>query len=65
MYVTILDLFLYLGYSKSYSSDLYYGASHYNIPRSVASIQSEIMTNGPVTVSFEVYQDFYDYGSGE
>lgn len=33
-------------------------------PSDVASIQTEIMTNGPIEVAFEVYQDFMSYHSG-
>lgn len=54
-----------IGYSKSYSDDLYYGKKYYKIPSNVASIQSEIMRNGPITVGFKVYEDFYHYRSGE
>lgn len=33
-------------------------------PGDVASIQTEIMTNGPVEAAFSVYQDFFSYKSG-
>merc|ERR1719456_2182458 len=51
------------GYSGSYSSDKMRAASAYSI-RGVQQIQTEIMTNGPVYVSFTVYDDFPTYKSG-
>jgi cathepsin B len=33
-------------------------------PATVAAIQTEIMTNGPVEVAFTVYEDFFSYESG-
>lgn len=29
------------------------------------AIRTELMTNGPMTVQFPVYEDFYSYSSGE
>ncbi|KAE9415342.1 hypothetical protein Angca_010209, partial [Angiostrongylus cantonensis] len=52
------------GYSISYNSDKHYGASVYAVAQDVASIQKEIMTNGPVEVAFDVYEDFEHYSSG-
>ncbi|KAE9412429.1 hypothetical protein Angca_004672, partial [Angiostrongylus cantonensis] len=40
------------------------GASAYSVAQDVASIQKEIMTNGPVEVAFDVYEDFEHYSSG-
>lgn len=58
--------YVYVGYFKSYSDDLYYGKKAYEIPSDVASIQSEIMRNGPITVEFRVYKDLYHfYRNGE
>eukprot|EP00770_Monocercomonoides_exilis_P002218 MONOS_2202.1-p1 / transcript=MONOS_2202.1 / gene=MONOS_2202 / organism=Monocercomonoides_exilis_PA203 / gene_product=cathepsin B / transcript_product=cathepsin B / location=Mono_scaffold00043:180746-181549(-) / protein_length=267 / sequence_SO=supercontig / SO=protein_coding / is_pseudo=false len=42
----------------------YYVRTYGNIARKEAAIQTEIMTNGPVTGSFTVYQDFATYKSG-
>jgi cathepsin B len=53
------------GYTgPSYSNDLFYGQSAYNVAANVAAIQTEIMTNGPVEATFNVYADFYQYTSG-
>ncbi|EFA01288.1 cathepsin B [Tribolium castaneum] len=52
------------GYPTSYSSDKHYGSKDYIVDAGVSNIQYEIMTNGPIIVSFKVYQDFYNYGSG-
>ena len=58
-------LLSFIGYSKSYSDDLYYGKDYYLIPTNETSMQSEIMRNGSITVGFEIYADVYCYGSGE
>ena len=31
----------------------------------IKQIQYELMTNGPITVQIQVYEDFYSYKSGE
>lgn len=46
------------------SSTKYYGASAYAVSGSIADIQKEIMTNGPVEGAFSVYSDFLSYKSG-
>ncbi|VDM54234.1 unnamed protein product [Angiostrongylus costaricensis] len=51
-------------YSVSYNNDKHYGASVYAVAQDVASIQKEIMINGPVEVAFDVYEDFEHYSSG-
>jgi cathepsin B len=43
---------------------LYNAASAYALGTTVAALQTEIMTNGPIEVAFEVYQDFFSYTSG-
>ena len=52
-------------------SNLKYGSDKYtftgavkNVGRNETYLQSEIMTNGPVTVAFTVYSDFEAYDSG-
>jgi len=44
--------------------ELYNAASAYAIGATVTAIQTEIMTNGPIEVAFEVYADFMTYTSG-
>lgn len=52
------------GYAKSYQQDKWFGKKSYSIKRDVTQIQTEIMTNGPVEVAYEVYEDFLTYKSG-
>lgn len=42
----------------------YKAASAYAVAPNVAAIQTEIYTNGPIEVAFDVYQDFFSYTSG-
>ncbi|KAJ3662918.1 hypothetical protein Zmor_007233 [Zophobas morio] len=51
------------GSSLNYESDLKTGAPYY-VVQSEAQIQTEIMINGPVAASFDVYDDFLSYKSG-
>lgn len=46
-----------------YEPDLRTGSS-YTVGGSVTQIQTEILTNGPVEASYEVYEDFLSYKSG-
>ncbi|KAK6054241.1 papain family cysteine protease [Cooperia oncophora] len=52
------------GYSTSYTNDKHFGATAYAVSKKVTDIQKEIMTNGPVEVSFNVYEDFEHYTGG-
>ncbi|KAG1662095.1 Cathepsin B [Nymphon striatum] len=52
------------GYNKTYNTDKHYGKTSYSLRPSVAQIQKEIMTNGPVVADFDVYADFPNYKSG-
>ncbi|WKY09826.1 hypothetical protein Q1695_002297 [Nippostrongylus brasiliensis] len=52
------------GYSVSYDNDKHFGATAYAVAKSVTAIQKEIMTNGPVEVSYNVYEDFEHYTGG-
>uniref|UniRef100_A0A0N4UYS5 Pept_C1 domain-containing protein n=1 Tax=Enterobius vermicularis TaxID=51028 RepID=A0A0N4UYS5_ENTVE len=52
------------GYNRSYASDKFYGSTAYGIADDVEAIQKEILTNGPVEVAFEVYDDFLHYDGG-
>jgi len=47
-----------------FSKFFYYASSAYGISKKIANIQTEILTNGPVEVSFAVYEDFATYTSG-
>jgi len=51
------------GYSASYNSDKHMASSAYSV-RSVAQIQQDLVTNGPMYVAFTVYGDFPTYKSG-
>lgn len=51
------------GYSKSYEEDKTYGVESYSISGEKYMMQ-EIYENGPISVSFTVYEDFADYKSG-
>lgn len=52
------------GYSTSYNDDLRFASSSYSVSSDEASIQTEIMTHGPVEGAFDVYEDFVSYKSG-
>ncbi|GMS81276.1 hypothetical protein PENTCL1PPCAC_3451, partial [Pristionchus entomophagus] len=52
------------GYTLTYAQDKHYGVSAYGVSRKVADIQKEIFSNGPVTATFTVYEDFEQYASG-
>ncbi|KAJ1367878.1 Structural polyprotein [Cleaved into: Capsid protein 1] [Parelaphostrongylus tenuis] len=41
-----------------------FGKDSYTIENSVTAIQKEIMTYGPVTAAFIVYEDFLHYHRG-
>jgi len=52
-------------YNTLFTADKHFGESFYAIiTKDVEQIQTEIMTNGPVVATFEVYSDFYTYQSG-
>ncbi|CAL8105607.1 unnamed protein product [Calicophoron daubneyi] len=50
------------GYEKSYDSDLTHGRPPKFLKNDAELIQREIMTNGPVTATMEVFEDFYSTG---
>ncbi|XP_074038832.1 cathepsin B isoform X2 [Leptinotarsa decemlineata] len=50
--------------SLSYQSDKSYGQEPYYLSASEKQIQLEILKNGPVEASFDVYSDFLSYKSG-
>lgn len=47
-----------------YKKDLHTGKLIYSVPSKMEDIQTEILTNGPVEASFQVYPDFLTYKSG-
>merc|ERR1712097_202408 len=51
------------GYGKSFSQDKAFAASTYSI-RGETNMMQELVTNGPMYVSFTVYSDFPTYKSG-
>jgi len=51
------------GYGKSYEGDKHHATSAYTI-QGVQQMQTEIMTYGPITVGFDVYQNWEFYRSG-
>jgi len=48
---------------STWSDDKHFGASSYSVS-TVAEIQQDIMTNGPVEAAFTVYEDFLAYKKG-
>nr|CAE47502.1 cathepsin B-like proteinase [Diabrotica virgifera virgifera] len=48
----------------NYKSELTFGSGSVRNFYSVANIQKEILTNGPVEAAFDVYSDFVNYKSG-
>ncbi|XGW24126.1 hypothetical protein V3C99_005944 [Haemonchus contortus] len=52
------------GYRRHYVLDKFYGKKYYHIRNSVKGIQRDLMENGPLVASFEVYEDFAYYESG-
>lgn len=49
---------------SAFSACTYKAQTAYSVSSKVEEIQKEIMTNGPVEVSFAVYEDFANYQSG-
>ncbi|KHJ99381.1 papain family cysteine protease [Oesophagostomum dentatum] len=52
-----------LGYPKKYQEDKFYASSSYDLTGE-ATIQKEIIKNGPVQAGFVVYEDFRYYTKG-
>lgn len=52
------------GYPVEYEKDKHFFDTAYSIPRDVDKIKTELMTNGPIEVAFDVYEDFMTYKSG-
>jgi len=49
---------------ETWKGSKHFGQSAYSISSKVDQIATEILTNGPVEASFEVYEDFVNYKSG-
>jgi len=47
-----------------FTGSKHFAASAYSVSNNIEHIATEIMTHGPVEVSFEVYEDFATYTSG-
>jgi cathepsin B len=48
----------------TYSEDKHYFKQAYSVPSDVDSLKTELYTNGPIEVSFTVYEDFEAYKGG-
>jgi cathepsin B len=48
----------------TYADDKVFFQSPYSVPSDVKSLQTELMTNGPIEVAFTVYADFETYTGG-
>jgi cathepsin B len=53
-----------VNYPKQWVQDKHHSKSAYQVASNQQAIMTEIMTNGPVEVSFTVYSDFLTYKSG-
>jgi len=49
---------------RTYSEDKYFGRNAFAVEDDVQAIQNELYTNGPLEVSFDVYEDFLNYVGG-
>ncbi|KHJ94251.1 papain family cysteine protease [Oesophagostomum dentatum] len=58
------ERFCQRGYVVPYRKDKYYGLSAYAVYNDELEIRKEIMKNGPVQASFDVYEDFGQYKGG-
>jgi len=52
------------GYSRDYAADKYFGLEPYAVEQDEESIRKELFTNGPLEVSFDVYDDLLAYKGG-
>ncbi|CAG2165316.1 unnamed protein product [Oppiella nova] len=50
------------GYNRTYTQDKHFGSKSYGVR--VSDVQRELMTNGPVSATFSVYEDFFAYKTG-
>jgi cathepsin B len=49
---------------QTYSEDKHFFKSAYSVGSDPSQLQTELMTNGPIEVSFTVYSDFEAYKGG-
>ncbi|CAG2107781.1 unnamed protein product [Medioppia subpectinata] len=52
------------GYNGTYAKDLHFGKSSYGFSNENQALQQDIMKNGPVVSTFQVFEDFLTYKSG-
>jgi cathepsin B len=52
------------GYEREYASDKYFGQEPFAVESDEESIRKELYTNGPLEVSFDVYDDLLSYKGG-
>ena len=52
------------GYPIPYEQDKHFFENGYRIKSDIAVMKTELMTNGPFEVAFDVYEDFMTYKSG-
>ena len=52
------------GYPVAYEKDKHFFNYPYGIEHDIAAMKTELMTNGPFEVAFDVYEDFFTYKSG-
>jgi cathepsin B len=52
------------GYERQYNSDKYFGQEPYAVDDDEEAIRKELYTNGPLEVSFTVYDDLLTYSGG-
>lgn len=52
------------GFQESYGDDKWYGEDSFSISRNEKEIMAEILENGPMEASYDVYDDFPNYKSG-
>ena len=52
------------GYPVDYAKDKHFFKDAYSVPDDVKAIKTELMTNGPIEVAFDVFEDFMTYKSG-
>ncbi|XP_054155198.1 cathepsin B-like [Oppia nitens] len=52
------------GYNITYNEDKHYGSKTYHFSNDNQKLQADIMQNGPVVATYQVFEDFLSYKSG-